>query len=446
MIQYYLDLEKQVKNIKEKRLSQGQIQKIYSTSYFISLSIRAPGKTWHLYLGRGAGQEGLWLSEAPPESALRRKDNFLEYLRRHLSSCSFSDIDLDRADRIVRVDYQKFGQIQSMYFFWKARKLYFAHYFQDLPETPFKLLLSWRGKAAIVNTDTPDVFECFNEVGRRADMKHDLHSIQPSTIEELLEDEKKAASMKGLSSNPTFLQRKKANIEDDLRKAQQWERLQKILDKGDSLDVYELSVGDHKIKFETELNPFERRNVVFQKIKKLKRGEGILNERLKTVTEQLSGKTNEPKKVSTLPITKPVWGKEEKIETERRVQPAQMDYKVFKSEKFQIGLGLNSQGNDQLRSQWANKEDMWLHLDGLKSAHVIIKMINNSPLEPDILNLGASILAHFSHFSADWIPILFTPVKNLKGVTGAPGMVTYKKEKHLRCPKVDVETWFKEEA
>ncbi len=446
MIQYYLDLEKQVKNIKEKRLSQGQIQKIYSTSYFLSLSVRAPGKTWHLYIGRGAGQEGIWLSDSPPESVLRRKDNFLEYLRRHLSSCSIIDVDIDNSDRIVRINYQKFGEVQSMFFFWKARKLYFAHLFQESPEAPFKLLLSWRGKASIVNTDLPDVFECFNEVGRRTDMKHDLHSPQLSTIEELLLDEKNAAALKGMTSNPTFLQRKKANIEDDLRKAQQWERLQKILDKGDSLDMYELKVGDHKIKFEGDLNPYERRNLIFQKIKKLKRGEGILNERLQSVTDQLAGKNDEPKKASNLPITKPVWGRDEKIESERKTSQTHSEYKVFKSEKYQLGVGLTSQGNDQLRSAWAGKEDIWIHLDGLKSAHVIIKMLNNSPLTPEILNLGASILAHFSHFNDEWIPILYTPVKNLKGVTGAPGMVTYKKEKHLRCPKVDVDQWFKEET
>jgi hypothetical protein len=45
MIQYYLDLENQVKVIQAAHLEQGAIQKIYSTAYVISLSIRVPGKT-----------------------------------------------------------------------------------------------------------------------------------------------------------------------------------------------------------------------------------------------------------------------------------------------------------------------------------------------------------------------------------------------------------------
>ena len=437
-------MQKQVANAKAEELSYGQIQKIYSTAFFVSFSIRTRGKTLHLFLGRGAGHEGLWLHKSAPPSELRRRDNFLEYLRRHLSACSLVNIDLDDQDRILKLDYQKYGQIQSILFFWKARKLYFLHYFQDTPEGPFKLLLSWRAKAVNITEDIGNLFKYFDEVGRRNDMVFDRGSSQVSTIEELLQDELKAASLIGMTSNPTFLQRKKENIEDDLRKAKQWERLQHLLDQGENLDMYELKVEDQKIKFEGELNPYERRNLVFQKIKKLKRGEKILSQRLENVKELLNGKKTETNKTSQLPIVKPVWGKEELAESKGLQESSETGYKVFKFDGFQIGVGLTSQGNDQLRSKWANKEDLWLHMDGLKSAHVIIKSENNAVVSPDNLNLAASILAHFSHFNDTWIPIIHTHVKNLKGVTGAPGMVIYKKEKHLRCPKIDDALWLKE--
>ena len=437
-------MQKQVANAKAEELSYGQIQKIYSTAFFVSFSIRTRGKTLHLYLGRGAGQEGLWLHNKAPPSELRRRDNFLEYLRRHLSACSLLDLELDDQDRILKLNYQKYGKIQSILFFWKARKLYFLHYFQDVPEGPFKLLLSWRAKAITPTEDVTDLFKYFDEVGRRDDMVFDRGSTQLSTIEDLLEDELKAAALKGMSSNPTFLQRKRENIEDDLRKAKQWERLQHMLDKGDSLDMYELKVEDQKIKFEGELNPYERRNLVFQKIKKLKRGEGILSLRLENVKELLSGKKTETNKTSELPIIKPVWGKEEMGEIKPTSENAETNFKVFKLDALQVGVGLSAQGNDQLRSKWASKDDLWLHMDGLKSAHVIVKSVNNLPLSPENLNIAANILAYFSHFNDTWIPIIHTQVKNLKGVTGAPGMVIYKKEKHLRCPKLDNALWLKE--
>ncbi len=445
MIQYYLDLKKQVKNIKENPLSQGQIQKIYSTAYYVSLSIRAPGKTWNLYFGRGGGFEGLWLHESPPPSVLRRKDNFLEYLRRHLTSCSFLDVNIDIHDRIVDFSYQKFGQKQSFLWFWKGRKLYFLHYYQDSPDTPFKLMLSWRGKAFVPTLDVGSLFDYFDEIGRQHEMNKDISSLEMPSMKILLEDELKLSSLKEKTSGPSFLQRKMSNIQDDLRKAKQWEKLQSILDKGDPLDgIYELKVEDQKIKFEGDLNPFERRNLLFQKIKKLKRGEAILKERLEKVEDQITGKEVLPEKVSTIPMIKPIWGEEKPNQVVTSPKHQAQEYKVFSFEQFHIGVGLNAQGNDQLRNKWSSKEDYWLHLDGQKSSHVIIKSPKQQSISSEILNLGASILAHYSQFYDDWIPIIYTQVKNLKGVSGAAGMVIYKKEKHLRCPKVALENLIKD--
>jgi predicted ribosome quality control (RQC) complex YloA/Tae2 family protein len=443
MIQYYLDLEKQVKAVNDRGLAYGQIQKIYSTAFYVSFSIRSPGKTWHIYLGRGAGQEGVWLGEEPPPSVLRRKDNFLEYLRRHLSSCSFVALSLDKFDRIVKLDYQKFGQLQSILFFWRARKLYFLHHFQDQPEGPFKLLLSWRGKAVQPSLDQPDLFDYFNDVGRRTDMKHDFMTKDFPTIDQLLAEEKKAAQLKEVTSGPTFLQRKIANIEQDLERTRQWNKLQELLDRGNELQMYELKVGDHKIKFEGDLNAFERRNLLYEKIKKLKRGESILSQRLQETQDLLSGKKQEPKSVATIPITKPVWGREEATSKETSKQPEREDYRIFPFDGFSVGVGTTSRGNDQLRNAWATKEDTWVHLDGLKSAHAVIKLHQKS-FDPQMLNLAASIVAYFSHFNDEWIPIIYTAVKNLKGVSGSAGMVIYKKEKHLRCLRVESQIWLKE--
>lgn len=443
MIQYYLDLENQVKAIREKHLLGGQIQKIYSTAFYISMAIRTPGKTWSLYIGRGGGHEGVWLHDSPPPSELRKKDTFLEYLRRHISSCGFVGVTLDPEDRIVKLDYQKFGERQSMLFFWKARKLYFVHHYQDTPEAPFKLLLSWRGKAFTPNEQISDLFGLFDEVGRRMDMKHDMQSKTPAGMQELLQEEMKAGTLKAMVSRPHFLQRKKENIENDLRKAQQWERLQNMLDHGTSLEGYELKVGDHKIKFEGDLNLYERRNVLFQKIKKLRRGEGILAERLKEVEEMLIGKEQKETHSSDLAVIRPVWGKEDNTIVEQ-IRTQRNDFQVIKGDSFQIGIGENAQGNDQLRSKWASREDTWFHLDGNKSAHLVLKQSGGVALDPETIKIAASILAYFSHFNGDWIPVIFTQVKNLKGVTGAPGMVIYKKEKHLSCPRVDITSWLKE--
>jgi predicted ribosome quality control (RQC) complex YloA/Tae2 family protein len=444
MIQYYLDLEKQVKAITDSGAVLGQIQKIYSTAFLVSFSIRSPGKTWFVYLGRGNGYEGMWLHNQPPISLLRRKDNFLEYLRKHVSSCAFLGVEMDRDDRIVAFRYGKYGNEQTLMFFWKARKLYFLHYFQEQPESTFKLLLSWHGKASTPTEPISSLYEYFDEVGRRPGIDHSVSSPHHLEIAQILEGEKKLALQSVALTGPGFLQRKVQNIEQDLEKAKQWGKLQEVLNRGDELEgVYELKVGDHKVKFEGELNPYEIRNLLFEKIKKLKRGESILAKRLTETRELLEGKEIITKEVSTIPIIKPVWGKDLLKAQASSVKSDQEEYRVFRFDDYSVGVGLSSQGNDQLRSRWATKDDTWLHLDGLKSAHVIIKLHGGS-VSPEIMNLAATILAHFSHFNGEWIPVIFTPVKNLKGVTGAPGMVIYKKEKHLRCARVPNESWLKE--
>jgi predicted ribosome quality control (RQC) complex YloA/Tae2 family protein len=440
MIQYYLDLAKQVSTIQEIDLVDGQIQKIYSTAFYVCLTIRARGKTRYLYLGRGAGHEGIWLHDSSPEPQLRKKDNFLEYLRRHLSSCSFKGILIDQHDRIIRLDYQKFGQTQSILWFWKGRKLYFVHYFTTSPDDPHRLLLSWKNRASIPNVDIRDLYSFFDEVGRTTGMKHDIQSPQNLSMDKLLAEEMMASTLTTVSSGQAFLRRKRDNILEDLRKARQWEKLQQLLDKKESLDqMYELKVDDQKIRFESELNSYERRDLVYQKIKKLKRGERILADRLALVEDELSGKEQKKIPQSTLSIVKPVWGEEKQPKTLVKEKSTGLEYKVITIHGVQFGVGLNAHGNDQLRNKWASKTDHWIHLDGAPSTHVIVKLAPSETLNPDLLNVAASIVAHFSHFNGDWVPIIHTQVKNLKGVSGAPGMVIYKKEKHLRCPRVSLD-------
>ena len=425
--------------------SQGQIQKIYSTAYYICLSIRRRGETFCLYFGRGGGYEGIWFGTQPPVSELRQKDAFLEYLRRYLSSCTLTDLRLDQSDRIVSLEYQKYGVINSFLWFWKGRKLYFVHHFKETPESPMKLLLSWHGKAITPTEDIPNLFSLFDEIGRMTESEQTMRANKVYSIEELLKAE--LEEVQNQDEGPkkrSFLERKKENIQADLERAKQWEKLHALLEQRADLDSHhELKVDDQKIKFTSGLNSYERRNLVFEKIKKLKKGEKILGERLKKVEEDLVSHPVAEKLESKIPMVKPVWGVSQQ-NTILKPKNERKDYRIFREENVHYGIGLTSQGNDALRSEWGNKEDYWVHLDGRKSAHVVIKLINNQPIQSDILERAASLLAEYSDHKDQWIPIIYTQVKNLKGVTGAAGMVIYKKEKHISCLKQDISTLIKE--
>ena len=92
MIQSLEQISSQVESFDFPRGESIYIQKLYSSSYFICISLRMRGETKFLYIGRGAGNEGVWLSSLRVESYLRKIDKFLEYLRKHLGSSSFVGI------------------------------------------------------------------------------------------------------------------------------------------------------------------------------------------------------------------------------------------------------------------------------------------------------------------------------------------------------------------
>lgn len=437
MIQYYKNLESQVSKINFESPPGGQIQKIYSTSNLISLAIRSPGKTNHVYFGRGSGTEGVWISSSAPKSVLRRKDTFLEYLRRHLSSCTFLGLELDPSDRIVNLRYQKYGQEESFLWFWMSRKLYFIHYFHEAPGSPAKLLLSWKGRAQQIDPqDLPPLWELFGEVGRNSALDHDFEAKEFQDVEELLAHEEKNLAQKQEFSRPGFLARKKKKITQDIQKNEQWREIDQYLKEEGDLTGYEVKIGDHRIKLTSDLNQYERRNLLFEKIKKLKRGETIMKKRL----EEVQGEEQVPvtKTESLLPLAKPVWGMEKAAASVAQKESTIEEIRVFDHPEYAIGLGLSARGNDQLRSRWGKKDDYWVHLDGLKSAHAVIKMKIAGAPDASLLALAANIVAQNSHFNGDQIPIIYTQVKNLKGVAGAPGMVTYKKEKHLSCTRMEL--------
>ena len=437
MIQYYRDLKKIIQSDQMKRLHGGQIQKIYSTANYLSLAIRAPGKTSHLYIGRGAGHEGLFISDKPPVSAIRQRERFLEYLRKHLSSCALVYVDIDDHDRIAEIGYQKFGKLQRLALFWMARKLYFAHLYQELPEQPQRLLLSWTNKSFPADEVT-SLYEYFDEVGRSKELDQEGLGKEVS-VEDELEKELKQLQLGQLVHRPSFIQRKIKNISEDLENARQWHGLQEFLDSGIEINDYEMIIAGQKFRFDVDLNQYEKRNLIYDKIKKLKRGEKILVERL----EQVKGQEHENSeaKFKPLPITQVSWGLEKKTPILKPV--THNEFKVIRTDFGSIAWGLTSQGNDQIRNKWASKEDWWFHLDGNKSSHIIVKSANI--LTPDQIEIVASILAQVSGYLGEWIPVIFTQVKNLKAVSGRPGMVVYKKQKHINCRRVEVDHFIKED-
>lgn len=427
----------------------GQIQKIYSTSQYVCITIRFPGKTKFYYFGRGSGYEGLWEGVKIPPPEMRCVDKFVEYLRKYLSGSRFQEFILNESDRILLVPYIKTDKENFLILFWSGRLLYFANYYWDFEREEYKLFLSWDGyrsfngeglsRQQVIN----GLMNYFISVGMREKCFETIDGVEQKleTIDLLLKEERKKFVVKQINSRKkNSLKRKIVKIEQDLSRVAKWEEMQNVLIK-DQLDLSsdrEVNLFGWKFKFASADNHYKRRGIIFDKIKSLKSAQQLLDNRLgesKRKLKQFKEGGSNNLDAHKVKVLAPVW----KIETRqnRKTNPAigADSIKIINievsGERLQLGVGLNAQGNDQLRNKWASKDDYWFHLDELKSSHLVLKL-DGRPLDQKIIDISSSILAHYSGFKDEWIPVIYTKVKNLRSIKGSSGKVSYKKEKHLR--------------
>ncbi len=387
--------------------------------------MRFPGKTKYLYLGRGSGKEGIWIDEVKPEPFLRKQDKFLEYFRKHLGSSSFRGVEVDSKDRIFSINYAKWGRINRFLIFYKARNLYFANHFYDEKKKDMLLFRSWTMSAEL----KPEVsFDIFDEIGRiqlaNKNTENEIVSFAKLLKEERIQAKKTASGKK----TTKFLNRKRKRILEDLERIKSLSQLESLVEKEPDWSKYEqkLMLGNVKIKFKTNEH-FHRRDEVYSKIKKLKKAKKILSLRLGDTEKEL-GETNKITLENNLKTISPVWKKASNIK--KKTVSEDKNYRLFDFGNYIIGVGISAQGNDSLRKDWAKKDDVWFHLEGDKSPHAIIKL-KGAQLTQDIMAVVAAIIVDLGKFNYNEANLIYTPVKNIKGVKGAAGKVIYKKEKHI---------------
>src|SRR5690606_34148682 len=110
------------------------------------------------------------------------------------------------------------------------------------------------------------------------------------------------------------------------------------------------------------------------------------------------------------------WNSKAKLKKE--IATREVEYKVFHYPDFDIGVGQNAKGNDQLRNSWGKKEDIWVHVDQDASAHAVIKIKNRNAQIVDIL---AQIKGYFKKDGE--IDLVYTKLKFVKSIKGSSGKV-----------------------
>lgn len=397
------------------------MQKAYTTPHYIVFVLRFPGKTVALYIGRGNGHEGFYLSEKMPPAFLRIQDKFLDYARKYLVGCRLGKMSVIPTQFAFQFEFKREVGGNQFSFGYKDHQLLFARTEGD------ETYCSW-DNSLVKTSNSLDL------VARQCSSYSVKSDRIPVIADYLKNEEKKSSGLPVQKKKEKFLVRKLNNIENDYKHVLLWSQIESDL-LADSLDLsaHELKIYGHKFKFPAQATHWQKRDYLFGKIKKLKKAQEILKSRLQeTLNELAEVKAGhfefEVTKEKAIPL---LWASG----ISRKKAEHDYNVKYFKIKNMNGVIALDARSNDWIRSE-ASKNHWWFHIDQQIGSHLIIKE-ENIQFNQEEYSAIASILRDFSKLSITSIPLVYSQVKNLKGIKGSQGKVIINKPKYIQCPYVD---------
>lgn len=383
------------------------------------LAIRFPGKTKVLYIGRGGKFQGIFLADKLPPSFLRIQDKFLDYLRKYIVGSKLGKIHLGDFEKVCMIPFRAEHSENSFAFAYKENQLIFAKAEYEV------VYCSW-------NNSTIESGNILKTIEGHLETDHTHPHEDQETIENYLKEESKKASGQVVQKKKVkFLDRKKKNIQGDLVKVQNWHEIEReILNDEVIFSDHKQVIHGHEIKYESGMNQWQKRDVIFKKIKKLKKAEEILSERLIEVTEELA-KVSSGAFEFEVTKEKPVVIGWQSSQGHKKINPDKFKIKEFKLKNISGAMGLDAQSNDHLRNG-ASKEHFWFHIENFTSAHLLLKTDDISHLLIEDYEAIGSLIRDFSSLEITEIPLIYSQLKHIKGAKGVQGKVLIKKPKYLR--------------
>ncbi len=320
--------------------------------------------------------------------------------------------------------FKRTSDNNELFFGYRANGLFFIKREED------ELYTSWNNERTLLLSGNQSILNLEFDLTRK-EKPEGLNTIQ-----EYIEDEKnKFKGIPLIKKREKFLLKKMENIKSDINRVKNWLHIEKWLvncEESD-LNMHETTLFDFKFKFESHLNFWQRRDVIFNKIKKLKKSESLLKTRLDETNEELERvKNGDVGVVNTKEKAIPIlWGNE----TKNTKENLSVHVKYFTLGKIEGVIGLDSTANDWIRQQ-QNKEFLWFHINGHTGCHCILKTEELTRLSMPELHSLASLLRDFSKLNIHDIPVVYSQLKHVKGLKGVKGSVLIKKPRYINCPYV----------
>ncbi len=394
-----------------------------SSPHVLCLQCRVPGKTVYLYLGRGVTYQGFDLGTNKVPPSLRIQDKFLQFARHNWRGMLVVAATVSENDRVLTLQGKMGPFTQKAFFFWRGRDLFFANI--RLDEHQAELFTSWEGKRSLDSELAKSIGpgDLFRELGFGG-VEFGQQKSKDFNFEEYIGQFNSDDSE---SSKRTRDEKTLAKMKKELTRFNSLSLIERFV----NIDLEkQRSVGEgrFKVSFVGLEGHFKKREFLFDKIKAWRKSKSRLEDRMSTIEAKISSKNGSKSELSKkFKIVQPIW----KVEKKKSKIVTEQSHIEFSYGEWNCFLGRTAQENDFIRKEKAKKNDWWIHLEGMKSGHLIIKTNGSSLNYDDLQILGSALVELCGQAYAD-IPLIFTQVKNLKGVKGIAGTVTYKKEKHLK--------------
>lgn len=401
------------------------LQKIYSSPLLISLTLRGPGKTHYMIIGRGNESQGVAFTDRQISSHHRVQDRFLQFLRHNLKGLVLDWVSSPAPNMILIEGKQKKIKVYWA-FIWKDKKLFFSTCKKN--NESCKVFYSWFAKwDDIKNKET-----WLNTLAPLQKMNWNEQSVS------LLQDEKNNEGE--LRKREKFLKRKIANIEKDLNSAKSWTVLEeKVLEfqLNPSLlsDLIMVDLGHTKLRL-PNTTVYKKIDFMFKKVRSYRNAVSFIQGRLdetKKILEEYRGNTSGEIVQNKRKIVQPVWSLNARDEITKSVNKSG-EYIVLKStiEGLSFGMGKSERGNQELRTMWAKSNDLWFHYEDRPSMHLIVKGVEALGLNEASLRAIASLMMEYDSSKPSEARVIYTQVKNLKAIKGKVGAVTYKNIRYFK--------------
>jgi predicted ribosome quality control (RQC) complex YloA/Tae2 family protein len=469
--------------ILEKRLGGALIQRLVQLDdYHLVITFYASGMNHHLLLNCLPQFARLsLLAEAPQAPAI--PPAFAQYLRAHLGRAAFVAAEAANDDRrlalVVRAREGEFrlilsilGSRTNIYLLDDEGRLMYA--VRRLEDTRPELVLgqAWTNPPGKLRSEGIDRWEAVPD-------ELYLESIQKTYAELELTAEFESLVRKmeqALIKETSFLERKAANLSEDLGEAlsaeeyrRKGELLKTVLHAvrpgAASVPATDFETGEEVvIPLDPQLSAAENLEAYFRRYQKDSRGAGAIRRQLEVLQKyqreisalqerlrDLAGGSDRNLKelmgFAQQPLVRKLLARRyppraavrapKGLARPKEAIPGRLLPRRYRGEHgLEIWVGRSDEGNDYLTSRLARGNDLFFHLEGYPGSHVVLRTEGRKDPPPEAILEACELAVHYSKLkdarSAD---VHVVPIKNVRKPRGSkPGLVYVSKGKtvHLR--------------